>query len=144
MSQINPGSMPPQSDETKARPVQAELLMGRSPRDRLEQLRQIAQLLDSQFRIPGTDIEFGVDALIGLIPGVGDLISAAISSWLIREARRLGAPRWLIARMVWNVAVDAAIGIVPIVGDVFDVVWKANRKNIALLTSYLEHSKTQR
>ncbi|MBC7817215.1 MAG: DUF4112 domain-containing protein [Planctomycetaceae bacterium] len=135
--------MPPQGDEKKARPVEGELLIGRPPSDRLEQLRQVAQLLDSQFRIPGTDIAFGVDALVGLIPGVGDLISAAISSWLIREARRLGAPRWLIARMVWNVAVDAVIGLVPIVGDVFDVVWKANRKNIALLTSYLD-SKTRR
>jgi hypothetical protein len=144
MSQVNTRSMPPQSDETKARPVEAELVMSQSPRDRLEQLRQIARLLDSQFRIPGANIEFGVDALISLIPGVGDLISAAISSWLIHEARRLGAPWWLIARMIWNVAVDGVIGIVPIVGDAFDVVWKANRKNIALLTKYLEHSKTQR
>ena len=109
----------------------------------LERYRALTRLADEAVRVPIIGTRIGLDPLMGLIPGVGDLISAAISSWLIREARRLGAPRWLIARMVWNVAVDAVIGIVPIVGDVFDVVWKANRKNIALLTRYLEHSKAR-
>ena len=124
--------------EVSARPVHAELITNPARRDRLEQLKQVAQLLDSQFSIPGTSIKVGLDSLIGLIPGVGDLISTAVSVWLIREARHLGAPWWLIARMSWNVAVDTTIGVIPVVGDVFDVVWKANRKNIELLTRHLE------
>ncbi len=131
-------------DETPARPVHAELITNPSRRNRLEQLKQVAQLLDSQFCIPGTDIEVGFDALIGLIPVVGDLISTAISVWLIREARRLGAPWWLIARMSWNVAVDTTVGVIPVVGDMFDVVWKANRKNIELLTRHLERTAASR
>lgn len=94
--------------------------------------------MDSQFNVPGTDIQFGLDAIIGLVPGIGDLISGAVSVWLIREARRLGAPKWLIARMIWNVAVDVGVGAVPLVGDMFDVAWKANRKNIELLSRHFE------
>lgn len=131
-------------DETHARPVHAELITNPLRRNRLEQLKQVARFLDSQFCIPGTNIEVGFDALIGLIPGVGDLISTAISVWLIREARRLGAPWWLIARMSWNVAVDTTIGVIPVVGDMFDVVWKANRKNIELLTRHLERTAASR
>ncbi|MEK6260353.1 MAG: DUF4112 domain-containing protein [Planctomycetota bacterium] len=130
--------------EIQARPVHAELITDPLRRNRLEQLKQVAQLLDSQFCIPGTNIEVGFDALIGLIPGVGDLISTAVSVWLIREARRLGAPWWLIARMSWNVAVDTTIGVIPVVGDMFDVVWKANRKNIELLSRHLERNAVSR
>ena len=103
---------------------------------RIEQLRKFAELMDGQFCLPGTNIQFGLDAIVGLIPGVGDLIASAFSLWLIGEARRLGAPKWILAKMYWNVAVDVGIGAVPIVGDMFDVVWKANRKNIALLSRH--------
>ena len=72
-----------------------------------------------------------------MLPGIGDLISGGVSMWLIREARRLGAPRWLIARMLWNVAIDVSVGTVPLVGDMFDVAWKANRKNMELLKRHL-------
>ncbi len=103
---------------------------------RIEQLRKIAELMDGQFQIPGTNIQFGLDAIVGLIPGIGDLVAGAFSLWLIGEARRLGAPKWILAKMYWNVAVDVGIGAVPIVGDMFDVVWKANRKNVALLSRH--------
>ena len=110
-----------------------ELIIDPAKHARIEQLMQIAELMDGQFTVPGTDIQFGLDAIIGLVPGIGDLVSGAISIWLIREARRLGVPRWLVARMVWNVAVDVTIGAVPVAGDAFDFAWKANRKNMALL-----------
>lgn len=103
---------------------------------KIEQLRKIAELMDGQFKIPGTNIQFGLDAIVGLIPGIGDFVAGAFSLWLIGEARRLGAPKWVLAKMYWNVAVDVGIGAVPIVGDMFDVVWKANRKNIALLSRH--------
>ena len=122
-------------------PLEPELISDPIRHQKVEQLQQIAELLDGQFRIPGTEIEFGLDAIIGLIPGIGDLVSGTISLWLIREARRLGAPRWLVARMVWNVAVDVTVGIVPFVGDAFDVAWKANRMNMALLKRHVTRHK---
>lgn len=103
---------------------------------RIEQLRKIAELMDGQFTIPGTNIEFGLDAIVGLIPGIGDLIAGAFSLWLINEAKRMGAPKLLLARMYWNVFVDVGVGAVPVVGDMFDVAWKANRKNMALLSRH--------
>ena len=122
-------------------PLEPELISDPIRHQKVEQLQQIAELLDGQFRIPGTEIEFGLDAIIGLIPGIGDLVSGTISLWLIREARRLGAPRWLVARMVWNVAVDVTVGIVPFVGDAFDVAWKANRMNMAFLKRHVTRHK---
>ncbi len=124
----------------KGEPIEPELVFDPEKHQKIEQLRRIAELLDGQFRIPGTDIEFGLDAIIGLVPGIGDLISGGISMWLIREARRLGAPPWLIARMVWNVAVDVSVGAVPVLGDMLDVAWKANRMNIELLSKHFKTS----
>ena len=95
--------------------------------------------MDSAFVIPGTTIRFGLDGLVGLMPGIGDLIASTVSLYLVREARRLGAPRWLIARMIWNVAVDTFVGSVPVVGDIFDVMFRANLANMALLRSHLEN-----
>jgi uncharacterized protein DUF4112 len=128
--------------DAPARPVRVEVITNPLQWERLEQLRAVARLMDSQFQIPGTNIQVGLDALLGLVPGLGDLISSAVSVWLIREARRMGASRWLVARMVWNVVVDTTIGAVPVVGDAFDVVWKANRKNIELLSRHLERGST--
>ncbi len=125
---------------TRGVPIEPELVIDPEKHQKIEQLRRIAELLDGQFRIPGTDIEFGLDAIIGLVPGIGDLICGGISMWLIREARRLGAPRWLIARMVWNVAVDVSVGAVPVLGDMLDVAWKANRMNIELLSRHFKMS----
>jgi len=95
----------------------------------LARLEALARLMDGAFVLPGTDIRLGLDALIGLIPGVGDAISAAISSYLIWEARRLGIPKWLMARMFANIAMDTVIGAIPVAGDVFDVMFRANVKN---------------
>ena len=104
----------------------------------LRRLDALARLMDSAFVIPGTTIRFGLDGLIGLIPGIGDLIASTVSLYLVQEARRLGAPRWLIARMIWNVAVDTFVGSVPVVGDIFDVMFRANLANMSLLRSHLE------
>lgn len=111
-----------------------------SPRSRAERIARIdalATLLDSAFLIPGTNIRFGFDALIGIVPGIGDILTTLISLYIVREARALGAPRLLVARMLANVAIDGAVGAVPLLGDAFDVVWRANRRNMALLQGYL-------
>jgi hypothetical protein len=100
-------------------------------------LERIARTLDSAFVVPGIGVRFGADALLGLVPGFGDVASLALSAYLVMEARRLGAPPDLIRRMVGNVAIDAAVGAVPLLGDAFDVFFKANIRNMALLRSHL-------
>ncbi len=98
-----------------------------------ENLDQLARVLDDIFQIPGTSIRFGLDAIIGLIPGVGDLVTGVASSLIIFSAWERGLSRVTLARMVANVAIDTLVGSMPIVGDVFDAAWKANRKNYNLL-----------
>jgi len=98
----------------------------------------LARVMDSMVAIPGTNVRLGVDAVLGLIPIVGDVISHAISSYIIWEARRLGVSRWTMTRMISNSMTDFAIGIVPVVGDAFDVAFRANMRNLALLKSDME------
>src|SRR6478752_5586718 len=105
---------------------------------RLARLDAIAKLLDVAFILPGTNIRYGIDGLIGLIPVVGDLITTAISLWLVREARALGAPWHITARMLANVAVDGVVGIVPIAGDAFDVMFRANVRNVRMLKRWMD------
>ena len=105
---------------------------------RLARLEALAKLLDVAFILPGTNIRYGIDGLIGLIPVVGDIITTAISLWLVREARALGAPWHITARMLANVAVDGVVGMVPLAGDAFDVMFRANVRNVRLLRRWME------
>jgi hypothetical protein len=105
---------------------------------RLARLDALAKLLDVAFIVPGTNVRYGIDGLIGLIPVVGDLITTAISLWLVREARALGAPWHLTMRMLGNVALDGVVGIVPLVGDAFDVMFRANVRNVKMLHRWLD------
>jgi uncharacterized protein DUF4112 len=105
---------------------------------RLARLDVIAKLLDVAFILPGTNIRYGIDGLIGLIPIVGDLITTAISLWLVREARSLGAPWHITARMLANVAVDGVVGMVPLAGDAFDVMFRANVRNVRMLKRWMD------
>jgi hypothetical protein len=111
---------------------------------RIARIDALANLLDTAILIPGTSIRFGLDALIGLVPGIGDAITTALSLYIINEARTLGAPPLLVARMVGNVALDGVIGVVPLVGDVFDVAWRANRRNMKLLRDHLDRTEGRR
>jgi len=86
-------------------------------------------------------VRFGLDALIGLFPVVGDIITTALSLFIVHEAYQLGTPGHVIARMLGNVAIDGAFGAVPLVGDVFDVLWRANRRNVLLLREWLDHER---
>jgi hypothetical protein len=105
---------------------------------RLARLEALAKLFDVAFVVPGTNIRYGIDGLIGLIPVVGDIITTAISLWLVREARALGAPWHVTARMLANVALDGAVGLVPLAGDAFDVLFRANVRNVRLLKRWME------
>jgi hypothetical protein len=105
---------------------------------RLARLDALAKLLDVAFILPGTNVRYGIDGLIGLIPVIGDIITTAISLWLVREARALGAPWHLTMRMLGNVALDGVVGAVPLIGDAFDVMFRANIRNVKLLRRWME------
>jgi hypothetical protein len=109
-----------------------------SREQRLARLEAIAKLLDIAFVLPGTNIRYGIDGIIGLIPVVGDVIATALSLWLVREARALGAPWHVTARMLGNVAIQGVAGTVPFAGDAFDVLFRANMRNARLLRRWLE------
>jgi hypothetical protein len=105
---------------------------------RLEpQLELLAYWMDTVFEVPGLGIRFGLDAIIGLIPGFGDLITSLISLYILAAARRYGAPRATLMRMAFNIGVDTVVGAVPLFGDAFDVFWKANKMNVALLRRHV-------
>lgn len=101
-------------------------------------LARLAWLLDSSIPIPGTPYTIGVDALIGLIPFIGDAVGVLLSSYILSEANRLGVSRSVLARMAFNVALDGLVGIIPFAGDVFDAAWKPNQRNVRLLNEWLE------
>lgn len=104
--------------------------------DRLARLDRLADALDSRFRVPLTQIRFGWDTVLGLLPGIGDIAALAPAGYILLEAHDLGAPTSLKARMAANIMVDTAIGSVPVVGDIFDIGWRANRRNVTLLRTH--------
>jgi hypothetical protein len=117
-------------------PLRPEVLPPRDP-PALRSARLVARLLDEAIEIPGTSWRIGIDPLVGLVPGIGDLVGALLSTWILLAGVRLGAPGSLIARMALNVAIDAIVGSVPIAGDLADFAWKANVRNVRLLETWL-------
>ncbi|MBB4039033.1 hypothetical protein GGR34_000668 [Microvirga flocculans] len=112
-------------------------IAGPSREDAIARITLLAKLMDSAVLIPGLNRRVGLDAVLGLMPGVGDALSAALAGYIIWEARQLGLPRWKIARMIGNVAVDTVIGAVPFAGDVFDVFFKSNERNLRIIHEHL-------
>jgi len=117
--------------------VVAEVMNSSKATVRLTHLLRFAHWLDDGIGLPGTRLRVGLDPVIGLVPGVGDAAGAILAAWTLVEAGRLGASRATLGRIVYNIAVDAMGGAIPLVGDVFDVVWKANLRNVALLERQL-------
>jgi Domain of unknown function (DUF4112) len=113
---------------------------------RLNALRSIQRFLDEAYRIPGTSSRFGWDPIIGLIPGLGDIVTGLLSTAIIIEAYRMRTPGVILLRMLLNVGLDLVVGVVPLVGDAVDFFWKANTKNMALLERHgvAEHPPTWR
>jgi len=116
------------AEKLKAEPIRGDLEQANDA-----DLEFLAGLLDDRFRIPGTNIRFGIDAVIGLIPGVGDAVTGMLSSYLIWRAHQLGASKLTLIRMAGNMAVDTVVGVVPFFGDILDVRFRANRRNLDLL-----------
>jgi hypothetical protein len=107
-------------------------------------LRRFAHLMDEFFQVPGTKFRFGADALLGLIPGVGDIIGGVMSAWIIVGAVRHRVKAWVIARMVLNVSIDLIVGSVPLAGDVFDFLFEENMKNMRLLEKHRDRTRPPR
>lgn len=126
---------------SRAANLSFDFTSGLTREQRIARIDALATLMDTAFVVPGTQIRLGLDALIGLVPGIGDAISTVISLFIVSEARALGAPRWLVARMMANVALDGVVGAVPLFGDMFDVAFRANRRNMALLRDHLDKSE---
>jgi Domain of unknown function (DUF4112) len=103
----------------------------------MQRLRQMSHLLDNAIAIPGTDYRFGLDPILGLLPGGGDLLTGFMSVYIVFEAARMGLPAPTLGRMGFNILLDTLSGTVPVLGDLFDVTWKANSQNVALLEKHM-------
>ena len=130
------GGRPMASGSISAMPAQS--VRQSHPRAAVGALDAVAKLLDIAFILPGTNIRYGIDGIIGLIPVVGDIIATALSLWLVREARALGAPWHVTTRMLGNVAIQGVVGMVPVAGDAFDVLFRANMRNVRLLRRWMD------
>ncbi len=114
---------------------------GRKYQDRRKKLDRLAWYLDSSIKIPGLNYRVGLDALIGFIPGIGDTLGALLSSYILREAALMGAPKVVLVKMAFNIALDVLVGAIPVLGDLFDFVWKANQRNLRLFNAYLDEPR---
>ncbi len=127
------------------RPLRPELPLGNHPRAVRQRIEALEKLLEGMFVIPGTRQTVGLDAIVGLIPVAGDLITGAMGLYLVWEAKNLGLPKWKLWRMIGNVAVDSAVGAVPIAGDAFDFLFRSNRRNLKIVRAHLDkhHPETR-
>jgi Domain of unknown function (DUF4112) len=107
----------------------------------LKRIQRLAKVMDTAWRIPFTKVRFGLDPVLGLIPGAGDAVNLIVSLYTLNLARKLGAPNSVLLRMATNAGVDFGLGSVPIFGDVFDLFFKANTRNLKILTEFLETQK---
>ena len=112
--------------------------------NRLAQLKSLSRLLDDSIPIPGTSYRIGLDPVVDLLPGIGDLLGLVASSYILLAAYRLGIPRVALARMAFNIAIDGIVGAVPVLGPVFDAGWKANTRNVALIEAHLGSARAGR
>ncbi len=109
--------------------------------EKLVRLRQLSKNLDESFTIPGTGIKFGMDAILGLVPGGGDLVSGIFSLYMLRAAMKMKLPKLAILSILANIILDTTIGIIPVAGDIFDVFWKSNKRNMNIIEKYMAHSE---
>jgi Domain of unknown function (DUF4112) len=123
--------------------VERDGILADDTASRTRRVRVLAKLLDNSIGIPGTGWKIGFDPIVGLIPGIGDLIGAVLSGYIILEAARAEVPSFTLARMLMNVGIDTVLGAVPALGDVFDAAWKSNTKNVALLERHLSRDGTK-
>ena len=135
----------PGQDPQRPRPMRPELPLGRDPAAIRKRIEAMEQVLERSFVIPGINRPVGLDAVAGLIPVIGDFVTAAMGAYIVWEGRNLGLPKWKIWRMAGNVAFDAAVGAVPVAGDLFDFMFRSNTKNLKIIKKHLDkHHPAQR
>lgn len=122
----------------KPRRMQMELPIGNDPASVRRRMEAMEQLLENAFVVPGTNFRVGLDAIVGLVPVIGDLVTTAMGAWLVWEARNLGMPKWKLWRMAGNVAFDTALGAVPLVGDAADFMFRSNTRNMKIVRRHLD------
>jgi len=148
LNRTDPASEPPASPAAQpgvARPFRPDLPLGRDPAAVRQRIEAMEGLLERSFVIPGINRPVGLDSIAGLIPVVGDVVTAAMGAYIIWEARNLGLPKWQLARMAGNVAFDTAVGAVPVAGDVFDFLFRSNTRNLKIVKRHLDkHHPTTR
>lgn len=129
----------------RAAPMGLNLPTGGSPAEVRRRMEMMERLLERSFIIPGTTRGVGLDAIVGLVPVIGDALAAALGAYLIWEARNLGLPKWKLWRMAGNIAFDAAVGAVPVAGDLFDFAFRSNTRNLKIVKRHLDrhHPETR-
>ena len=122
----------------RARPMGLDFPTGTDPISVRKRIEAMEQLLERSMVIPGTNIPIGLDSIVGLVPVIGDFVTAAMGAYIVWEARNLGIPKWKLWRMAGNIAVDSAIGAVPLVGDAFDLAFRSNSRNLRIVRKHLD------
>jgi hypothetical protein len=128
----------PRIDRDELNRIADRLPVGRDPASVRRRVEAMEALLERAFVVPGTDYRVGLDAIIGLVPVVGDLVTTAMGAWIVWEGRNLGMSKFQLARMAANVGVDTLIGAVPLVGDLFDLAFRSNTRNVKILKNWLD------
>ena len=125
-------------EPNRARPMGLDLPVGADAASVRRRIEAMEKLLENSFTVPGVNYRIGLDSIAGLVPVVGDLVTAAMGMWLVWEAKNLGLPKWQIWRMTGNVAFDTAVGAIPVVGDAFDFLFRSNTKNLKVIKRHLD------
>ncbi len=112
--------------------------MSKDPHAVRQRVEALEQLMERSFHIPGTKVPIGLDSIVGLVPVLGDIVTAAMGAYMVWEARNLGMSKWQLIRMAANVGVDTALGAVPLAGDLFDFIWRSNTKNLRIIKKHLD------
>ncbi len=124
--------------QDKLRRITAALPTGTDPQSVRQRVEGLERLLEGLFDVPLLGRKVGLDAVVGLVPGIGDVVTASMGLYLVWEARNLDMPRWQIWRMLGNVGIDALVGIVPVAGDLFDFLYRSNTKNLKIIRKHLD------
>ena len=125
-------------EPTRARPMGLDLPVGADAASVRRRIEAMEKLLENSFTVPGVNYRIGLDSIAGLVPVVGDLVTAAMGMWLVWEAKNLGLSKWQLWRMTGNVAFDTAVGAIPVVGDAFDFLFRSNTKNLKVIKRHLD------
>ncbi len=125
-------------DRAKPRPMGLEVPLGTDPVSIRKRIESMEHVLERSFRIPGVNYPVGLDSIIGLVPVVGDFVTAAMGAYIVWEARNLGIPKWKLWRMAGNIAFDSLLGAVPIAGDAFDLLFRSNTRNLRIIKKHLD------